>query len=128
MNKVFLIGRLTADPQCGTAQASGKKWARFSLAVNRMGTDAGVDFLNIVAWEKNAETAQKFLTKGKQVAIEGHIQTGSYERNGVKTNTVDIFAERIEFIGNNGVAPQKPSNDVRMDELKAVDDDDDMPF
>ena len=128
MNKVFLIGRLTADPQCGTTQANGKKWARFTLAVNRMGTDAGADFLNIVAWEKNAETAQKFLTKGKQVAIEGHIQTGSFERNGVKTNTVDILAERLEFIGTNGVAVQKSNNDVRMDELKPGDEDDDMPF
>lgn len=128
MNKVFLIGRLTADPQIGTSSTSGKKWARFSLAVNRPGVDAGADFFNIVAWDKNADTADKYLTKGKQVAIEGHIQTGNYERNGVKYNSFDIVVERIEFIGNNGVAAQKPNNDVRMDELKPVDDDDDMPF
>ena len=127
MNKVILIGRLTADPQSGTT-STGKNFARFSLAVNRMGADAGADFLNIVAWDKNADTATKYLTKGKQVAIEGRIQTGSFERNGVKHQTFDILVERIEFIGNNGTTAQKPNNDVRLDELQPCDDDDDMPF
>ena len=127
MNKVVLIGRLTADPQSGTTGQS-KQWARFSLAVNRMGVDAGADFFNIVAWEKNADTAIKFLTKGKQVAIEGRIQTGSFERNGVKHATFDIVAERIEFIGNGGTTAQKPNNGATIDDLKPVDDDDDMPF
>lgn len=127
MNKVVLIGRLTKDPQCGTTPA-GKMYARFSLAVSRMGTGEQADFLNIVAWEKNAETAEKFLIKGKQVAIEGRIQTGSYEKDGVKRTTFDIVAERIEFVGSKNDGAQTSSN-APSDELRPCDeDDDDMPF
>lgn len=128
MNKVVLIGRLTADPKCGTT-AGGKKYARFSLAVSRMDADNNADFLNIVAWEKSAETADKYLVKGKQVAIVGHIQTGTYERDGVKRPTFDIIAERIEFVGGRDDGTQNQGSGAKADELKEVDAaDDDMPF
>lgn len=127
MNKTFLIGRLTADPQCGvTSTSPSRKWARFSLAVKRFGD--GVDFINIVAWDKLADTAINYLAKGRQVAIVGRIQTGSYERDGVRHTTFDVFATEIEFIGSKNDAAQKPNNDVPMDELRPCDDDDDMPF
>lgn len=130
MNKVILIGRLTADPQSGRTN-SGKAYARFSLAVNRLGArdaDITADFINIVAWDKQAETAAKYLLKGRQVAIVGHIQTGSYERDGVKRSTFDVVAENVEFIGNaqnNGTASAK---DASIDGLQEVGEDDDMPF
>lgn len=125
MNKTFLIGRLTKDPQCGVTQ-SNKYWARFTLAVNRIGKDA--DFINIVAWEKIAENCQKYLTKGKQVAVVGRIQTGTSERDGVKRQTFDVVAENVEFLANGENSAQKQNGDRSIDSLQEVDEDDDMPF
>ncbi len=125
MNKVFLIGRLTANPQTGETN-SGKKFARFSLAVNRIGD--GADFINILAWDKLAETAAKYLVKGKQVAVVGHIQTGTYEKNGVKRPTFDVVAENVEFIGNNQNGAEASNGADTTDKLTECDDDDDMPF
>lgn len=125
MNKTFLIGRLTKDPQCGVTQ-SNKCWARFTLAVNRIGKDA--DFINIVAREKIAENCQKYLTKGKQVAVVGRIQTGTSERDGGKRQTFDVVAENVEFLANGKNSAQKQNGDRSIDSLQEVDEDDDMPF
>ena len=125
MNKTFLIGRLTADPQGGTTD-SGKKYARFTLAVNRY--NDGADFIRITAWDKLAENVPKYLVKGRQAAVVGSIQISSYEKNGVNMQRIEVRATDIEFIGSKDDAPQKPNNDVTMDQLKPVDDDDDMPF
>lgn len=126
MNQVILLGRLTADPQSGETANGGKKFARFSLAVKRFGD--GVDFINIIVWDKLADTAINYLTKGKQVAVVGRIQTGSYERDGVKRITFDVCATQIEFVGSKDESAQKTNGDLSIDELKPVDDDDDMPF
>lgn len=125
MNQAFLIGRLTRDPQ-GGALDSGKKWAKFSIAVNRYG-DKTADFINIVAWDKQAETVLKYLVKGRQVAITGRIQTGSYERDGVKHTTFDIVAMNVEFIGGGENSGQKSNSDASIDTLREVDEDD-IPF
>lgn len=125
MNKVFLIGRLTANPQTGETN-SGTNFARFSLAVNRYGE--GADFINILAWDKLANSAAKYLVKGKQVAIVGHIQTGTYEKDGVKRSTFDVVAENIEFIGNNQNSAGTSRGTDTIDQLTECDDDDDMPF
>lgn len=124
MNKAILIGRLTRDPE-GRVLDSGKKCAKFSIAVNRLGE--GVDFFNIVAWDKVGENALKYLVKGSQVGITGHIQTGSYERNGVKVPTFDIIAENVEFIGSKADTAGTQRKDASIDDLKEVVDDD-MPF
>lgn len=100
MNKWLGIGRLTADPQITTAQ-SGTFIASYTLAVNlpRManGQDAA-DFIRCKAFGKGAEFAQTYLHKGTKIAIEGHIQTGSYENDGVKHYTTDIIVDRHEFV------------------------------
>lgn len=125
MNKVVLIGRLTHDPQGGKTE-SGKVYARFSLAVSRFGD--GADFINVLAWDKTAANVLHYLVKGKQVAVAGRIQTGSYERNGVKYPSFDIVAEQLEFIGNAQNSSQSPASDRNIDSLQEVDEDDDMPF
>ncbi len=103
MNKVTLIGRLTKDPEVRYSSGSQTAVARFSLAIDRAkkanGEDGGTDFPNIVAFGKTAELVEKYVTKGQQIAVEGRIQTGSYERDGVKHYTTDIVAERVEFLG-----------------------------
>lgn len=124
MNKAIFIGRLTRDPEERELN-SGKKCAKFSIAVNRMGE--GVDFFNVVAWDKSADNVLKYLIKGSQVGIVGHVQTGSYERNGVKIPTFDIVAENVEFIGSKPDAGGTQRKDDTIDDLKEVVDDD-MPF
>ncbi len=84
MNKVILMGRLTRDPEVRYSQgAEPLAIARYSLAVNRRFKRDGepdADFINIVAFGRNAEFAEKFFQKGQQVSVVGHIQTGSYEK------------------------------------------------
>ena len=135
MNKVFLIGRLTQDPQTQTLD-SGTTLCRFSIAVNRTYSRDGetqADFINIVAWNATAQNCGKYLVKGSQVAVSGSIQTGSYERDGVKRQTFEIRAEQVEFLGSRSGAAQgqttqaRPSRDQAIDSLQEVSDDD-MPF
>lgn len=133
MNKVFLIGRLTQDPTASTV-ASGHSYCRFSIAVNRYSSRDGesrADFINIITWDTLAQNCVKYLEKGSQVAVMGSIQTGSYERDGIKRQTFDIRADQVEFLSRaGGGSSQAVSNSSKtVDTLKEVDDsDDDMPF
>ena len=134
MNKVFLIGRLTQDPQTQTLD-SGTTLCRFSIAVNRTYNRDGetqADFINIVAWNATAQNCGKYLVKGSQVAVSGSIQTGSYERDGVKRQTFDIRADQVEFLSRpntTGQAPVAAPAKKSIDQLTEVDNgDDDMPF
>ena len=101
MNNVTLLGRVTKD-FTGTKTDKGLVIARNSLAVNR--PTEGADFINIVAFGKTAETLGKFVKKGHRVLIQGHIQTGSYEKEGKKVYTTDVVVDRFEFIES---APKK---------------------
>ena len=102
MNKVILMGRLTRDPDVRYSQGENPTAiARYSLAVDRRfnrGDDNNTDFINIVAFGRLGEFAEKYLHKGTKVALSGRIQTGSYtNKDGVKVYTTDIIAEDIEF-------------------------------
>ena len=139
MNKVFLIGRLTQDPQASSFE-SGHSYCRFSIAVNRAYSRDGenkADFINIITWDALAQNCVKYLVKGSQVAVVGSIQTGSYERDGVKRQTFDIRADQVEFLsranqGNGAAAAptqSAPRQDQTIDQLREVAaDDNDMPF
>lgn len=115
MNKVILMGRLTRDPEVRYSQGEqATAIARFSLAVDRRRSSnqegQTADFINIVAFGRLGEFAEKYLHKGTKVALTGRIQTGSYtNKDGQKVYTTDIVAEEIEFAeskssqsGNNG--------------------------
>jgi single-strand DNA-binding protein len=101
MNKVILLGRLTRDPD--TRQADETTVTRFKIAVDRRFRKAGdetspsADFPSCVAFGKTAEFISKYFKQGMKIAIEGRIQTGSYEKDGVKHYTTDIVAESVEF-------------------------------
>jgi len=103
LNKVFLIGRLTGDPQLRTTP-NGHQVATFSVATNRVWNDkiAGrrkdTEFHNIVVWERQAEVASRFLAKGSLVFIEGRLQTRGWEdQQGQKRRTTEIVAERLQL-------------------------------
>lgn len=136
MNKVILIGRLTADPEVRYT-ADQKAVANYTLAVDRRAarnaegrTEA--DFLRCVAWEKRAEFAEKYLRKGLKVAVLGRIQTGSYTgKDGKKVYTTDVIVEEVEFAGaKNEAAPEATASPKRDDGFVYVPEgsDEDLPF
>ena len=115
MNKVILSGRLTRDVE---VRYSGEMAvAKYSLAVDRKGKDAGTDFINCVAFNKQGEFAEKYLRKGMKIAVTGHIQTGSYDGKNGKVYTTDVVVEEHEFCesrqSNDSAPAQKtePKND-----------------
>ena len=102
MNKVILLGRLTAKPELRYT-SSNTAFLRFTVAVNRNFTSADgkreADFINVVAWRKQAETISKYFDKGNLIAIEGRLQTGSYDdRDGNKRYTMDVALDNFEFV------------------------------
>lgn len=113
MNKVILMGRPTADPEIRYSQkedGSQAAIANFTLAVDRKGKDAGTDFIRCVAFGKNGEFAEKYVTKGRKYAIAGRIQTGSYtNKDGQKVYTTDIVVEEFDFCDSKG--DSKPAAD-----------------
>ena len=103
MNKVILIGRLTRDPELRYT-SSNIATASFSLAVDRNFTNQNgkreADFINIVVWRKQAENCKNYLTKGSQVAIDGRIQTRSYDgQDGQKRYVTEVVADNVQFLG-----------------------------
>lgn len=108
MNKVFLIGRLTRDPELRYT-GSNVPVATFSIAVNRpFSNQAGereADFINVVIWRKQAENVKNYMTKGSQVAVDGRIQTRSYDdQNGQKRYVTEVVADNVEFLGSRGAS------------------------
>lgn len=106
LNKVMLIGRLTQDPQPRTTP-QGATVTSFSIATNRVWKDAqGVqqdrtEFHNIVAWRRLAEICAQYLRKGRQVYIEGHLQTRNWEgQDGKKQYRTEIVADNMIMLGN----------------------------
>lgn len=104
MNKVILIGRVSSDISMNKTQ-SGTETATFSVAVDRnlgAGKEKGADFIRCVAWGKTAGFLGQYFSKGKQIALEGNIKTGSYEKDGVKHYTTDVWVDKVEFVGSKG--------------------------
>lgn len=109
MNKVILVGRLTADPELRQTQ-SGISSCRFTVAVDRRFADKNTgerqaDFISCTAWRQTAEFVSRYFNKGKLIAIEGSLRTGSYtDRNhpDVTHYTTDVFVDNVEFVGGKG--------------------------
>ena len=104
MNKVVLIGRLTRDPELRYT-GNNTPVASFSLAVNRNYSnqqgEREADFINIVVWRKQAENVKNYLTQGSQVAIDGRLQTRTYDdQNGQRRYITEVIADNVEFLGS----------------------------
>ena len=131
MNKVYLIGNLTKDPETGET-SSGTAYCRFSIAVTRkFANEKGereADFFNLTAWKGLAETIGRFMKKGRKIAVVGSLQNRSYEdKDGVKRYATDIVVEEAEFLS--------PANETREESknkekpvLTEIPDDDGLPF
>ena len=104
MNKVVLIGRLSRDPELRHT-SNNTPVCQINVAVSRpvaQGKEPETDFINVTVWNKQAENLVKYVKKGNQIAIEGRIQTRSYDNEeGKKVYVIEVLANHIEFIGNN---------------------------
>ena len=161
LNRIVLIGRLTQDPELRYTN-SGTAVATFSLAVDRarpnQNGERETDFINIVVWQKQAETCAQYLHKGRLAAVDGRLQIRSYDnREGQKVRVAEVVAESVRFLdrgdnngssssGNNGGnnnhsqsggsrAPSRPASTSNYDDDPFADDtqtidinDDDLPF
>jgi single-strand DNA-binding protein len=140
VNKVILVGNLGRDPEVRTTP-TGQPVAKFSLATNRRRKDRDgnrhdeTEWHNIVCWGRQAEIAGEYLTKGKQIYVEGRIQTSSWEdrQSGEKKYRTEIICENFQMLGQRGEggggggfrqqAPSAPAGDVG-----GPPEDDDIPF
>ena len=117
MNKVFLIGRLSRDPELRHT-TSGTAVCQINVAISRpvsQGSEPQTDFINVVVWNKQAENVARYLSKGRQIAVEGRIQTRNYDNNeGKRTYVTEVIASNVEFLGSandNNRANNAPSFD-----------------
>ena len=139
MNKVYLIGNLTRDPEISTT-TSGISVCRMSIAVGRRfaNADGGrdADFFNITAWRGTADNCAKFLKKGNKIAVSGSIQTRTYDKqDGTKGFSIDIIADEVEFLTsrNDGSAEGASEGGMGMGGSSPVSDlqpisDETLPF
>ena len=145
MNKVIMIGNLANDPEARTTQ-SGISQSTFRIAVQRrFANQQGVreaDFFTVIAWRQTADFCNRYLSKGRKVAVEGSIQNRSYDaQDGSKRYVTEIIADNIEFVGsrndNEGQQPRPRDNgptpppaqpaQPSMNDFTEVDDDE-LPF
>lgn len=139
MNKVFLIGNITRDPELAET-SSGVKVCRFSIAVNRnyVGPDGErkTDFFNVTAWRGLGETVAKFVKKGNKLAVVGSLEIRNYEDSqNIKRISVDVVATDIDFLTpkSNSGNSQKSETATETEthggvQLQSFDDDSDIPF
>lgn len=142
MNKAILIGRLTRDPELKFTAGSGVAVTTFTLAVDRNFKNKDgqreADFINIVAYNKLAETMANYLKKGRLIAVSGRIETRTYEGNdGQKKYFTDVVVEDFQFLekreGASNMNPRPASegvsnNDTQDGDFFPLDGDNDIPF
>ena len=130
MNKVYLIGNLTREPESNIT-ASGIQVCRFSIAVGRRFKNAEgeveADFFNVVAWRGLAETCGKYLHRGSKVAVIGSLQNRTFDaEDGTKRYYTEVIAEEVEFLTPKNVS-ESSNADNDNSTLKPIEDDG-LPF
>lgn len=138
MNKVFLKGRLTADPEIRKT-ANDISVCNFSIAVNRRFDREKTDFINCEAWRQTAEFISKYFTKGKEIVVCGELHIDKWEKDGETKYLTKISVDEVEFCG--GKSDTKPSIDVNPEQnspsysttaassdFTEIGSDDDLPF
>lgn len=125
MNKVILIGRLTRDPELRHTP-QGTAVCQITVAVNRRGAQPGqqdADFINVSVWGVQAENVARYMAKGRQVAVEGRIQTRNYDdKDGKKVYVTEVIATNVQFLDSKGsgsdssVSNSQPSNSFNFNQ------------
>ena len=137
MNKIILMGRLTRDPEIRYSKGNNPMAiARYTLAVDKKKKrEDGItaDFFRIVAFDKFAEFAEKYLQQGTKILLSGHVQTGTYEKDGIKMPFFEVVVEEQEFAesknANQGNTSRGNSSTVDSDVFMNIPDDmEELPF
>lgn len=142
MNSVSLMGRLTRDPEVRYTANTQMANARFVVAVNRKlskekrqeaesNNQPTADFISCIAFGKTAENIATYFRKGQRIAVTGHIQTGSYEKDGQRIYTTDVVADSFDFVESNSSSTntnQGYSNPADLGMTGAESFDSDLPF
>ena len=98
MNKLFIIGNLTKDPELRTTQ-TGINVCSFTVAVNRRTKDQETDYFRVTAWRGLADTCAKYLVKGRKVAVVGSVKVSTYTgQDGQTRANLDVLADEVEFL------------------------------
>jgi len=135
VNQVFLMGRLTRDPEQRTT-GTGKTIVSFSIAVDRGGQDDEADFFNVNAWEKLGELVMQYLTKGRRVLVQGRLRQDRWDdkETGKKQSRVEVTASDVTFLdgpsgGSADVSePTRPTGKGKKTEDVVIEDIDDKPI
>lgn len=115
MNKLFIIGNLTGDPQTRVTQ-NGKSVCSFTMAVNRRNKKDETDFFRIIVWDKLGELCQQYLAKGRKVAVTGSVSCSTYSaQTGEVRASMNVMADEVEFLSPKDQKPeQKDSGFVEV--------------
>lgn len=128
MNKLTIIGNLTRDPETRVTQ-SGSSVCSFTVAVNRRGQDDKTDFFRVSAWNKTGETCQKYLAKGRKVAVTGPVSVSTYTgQDGKAYANLEVMAQDVEFLTPKGDQQAAPAPAASANNGYQEVTDEDMPF
>lgn len=131
LNSAIIVGRITADPELKQTP-SGVSVTKFTVAVDRdyvkSGEERQADFIKVVAWRGSADFVSKYFKKGSMIAVQGSIQTSSYEKDGVKHYTFEIIADSVSFCGNKTNNKTATESTIESDTNANENLEDDLPF
>lgn len=133
LNKIFLMGRLTRDPELRRTQ-SGTAVAAFSLAVDRDFKDKttgerSTDFIDVVAWRQTGEFVSRYFTKGRMAVVEGRLQIRDWtDKEGNKRRSAEVVADSVYFGDSKREGDGQAFAPAKEPEFEELDDDGDLPF
>jgi single-strand DNA-binding protein len=134
LNNAVVMGRICNDLDVRKTP-SGVSVCRFAVAVDRsykQGEERQTDFIDVLAWRGTADFVGKYFSKGQMIAVQGSIQTGSYEKDGITRRTFEIVAENVSFCGSksesNGASETPSFSNADSGDFVSSVDDDELPF
>lgn len=116
MNKFIGIGRITAKPELQYTPSTQTAVTHFTVAIGRQSKEGGADFIRVTAFGRQAENICRYMDKGRMIAIDGKIQTGSYkDKDGKTVYTTDVVVGNTEFLGSASEKPKQKAEEVAQD-------------
>lgn len=128
MNRLTIIGNITRDPETRVTQ-SGSSVCTFTVAVNRRGQEDKADFFRVSAWNKTGETCQKYLAKGRKVAVTGPVSVSTYTgQDGKAYANLEVMAQDVEFLTPKAEQQPAPTPAAQANDGYQEVTDEDFPF
>lgn len=132
MNRIILVGRTTKDAELGFIAVTGTPKMAFTLAVERNyqkdKNNKKVDFINMEMIGKHTENLCQYVTKGKQILVEGELNIDNYEKDGEKRSFTKVKVDRLEFLGGATTEKKTNADTLEFTDFQEVNDDEDIPF